>query len=132
MLLVSSGNHDGITIDFKKNVKNPGEYFLIITSNYCIDDIFDSTNAEAIKRRFSLVCFDNMIERGIEFDKTILMKKKFEMEHEEELEYATSGTINTNEEEQRAIEEDHRSWFCRTTSESMDDSVLSSHEVSHE
>ena len=117
MLLVSSGNHDGITIDFKKNVKNPGEYFLIITSNYCIDDIFDSTNAEAIKRRFSLVCFDNMIERGIEFDKTILMKKKFEMEHEEE---------------QRAIEEDHRSWFCRTTSESMDDSVLSSHEVSHE
>lgn len=110
---------------------NPGEYFLVITSNYCIDDIFDPTDAEAIKRRFHSVCFDNIIERGIEFDRDVLMKKKKELEHKEAHDYATSGEIGTNEEEQRAIEEDHRSWFSRTTTDE-DDSILSSPKSSQE
>lgn len=42
---------------------NLGEYFLIVTSNYSIDDVFESSDAEVIKRRFTQLCFDYEIER---------------------------------------------------------------------
>lgn len=44
---------------------NPGEYFIILTSNYAIDGIFEPTDAEAIKRRFHTIYFGNEIERNI-------------------------------------------------------------------
>lgn len=62
---------------------NPGEYFKIITSNYTIENIFEPTDAEAIKRRFTIVCFNNKLEKHVATNKSILMKKQSEINYEE-------------------------------------------------
>lgn len=66
-------------------VMNPGEYFKIITSNYSIENVFEPTDAEAIKRRFTIVCFNNELEKHVATNKSILMKKQSEINHEEAL-----------------------------------------------
>lgn len=53
---------------------NPGKYFLIITSNYAIDQVFQGVDAEALKRRFTEVNImgQNDIFLSTELDKEIL------------------------------------------------------------
>lgn len=41
------------------------EPFFIITSNHTINDIFDTSETDAIKRRFCSYCFDNDLEKSI-------------------------------------------------------------------
>ncbi|UPW41741.1 replication associated protein [Peromfec virus RodF7_22] len=53
---------------------NPGTYNLIVTSNYSIDDCFDSIDAEAIRRRFQEVHIDDIQWIG-ELEKPRLVHK---------------------------------------------------------
>lgn len=59
---------------------NPGVYFIIITSNYTIEDIFEPTDAEAIKRRCTMVYFYNELERHVSINKDVLVKKQSEID----------------------------------------------------